>query len=57
MDVSISNKAGATIYSASGISIDPFNPYSVKVKDFPGGVYYVRLKGEGIDNVSTIVKQ
>lgn len=57
VDVSISNKAGATIYSASGISIDPFNPYSVKVKDFPGGVYYVRLKGEGIDNVSTIVKQ
>lgn len=57
VDVSISNRAGATVYTASGIGIDPFNPYSVKVKDFPGGVYYVKLKGEGIDSVSTIVKQ
>lgn len=57
VSVRISNRSGAVVFSAEGVEIDPFNPYYVTMKGLPGGVYYVSLKGSGIDKVFTVAKQ
>ena len=53
VDLSISNKAGAVVFSQDGAALDPFAPTAIDLKDQPGGVYYVRI---GSDRY-TIVKQ
>ena len=57
VSVSISNRAGAVVFSASGVEIDPFNPFYVDMKSFPGGVYYVKVSGSGEDRILTIAKR
>ena len=51
--LTISNKAGAVVFSQGDVTLDPFSPMSIDLKDQPGGVYYVRI---GNDRY-TIVKQ
>ena len=53
VDLSISNKAGAVVFSQDGAALDPFAPTAIDLKEQPGGVYYVRI---GSDRF-TIVKQ
>ena len=53
VDLSISNKAGAVVFSQSSAALDPFSPLAVDLRDQPGGGYYVRI---GSDRY-TIVKQ
>ena len=53
VDLSISNKAGAVVFSQDGAVLDPFAPMAIDLKEQPGGVYYVRI---GSDRF-TIVKQ
>lgn len=52
-DLSISNRAGAVVYSQDGAALDPFAPLIIDLKEQPGGVYYVKI---GSDRF-TIVKQ
>lgn len=56
-DITVSNKAGATVLSMKGADMAPFAPFAVDMKDLPGGIYYVRVKGEGIDSSSPVAKQ
>ncbi len=51
--LTISNKAGAVVFSQGDVTLNPFSPMSIDLKDQPGGVYYVRI---GSDRY-TIVKQ
>ena len=53
VDLSISNKAGAVVFSQNDAALDPFAPMAIDLKEQPGGVYYVRI---GSDRF-TIVKQ
>ena len=53
VDVTVSSKTGAVVYSATGTAMDPFTPLSVDMREQPGGVYYVKI---GDDRYS-IVKQ
>ena len=53
VDLTISNKAGAVVFSQEGAALDPFAPLGINLKDQPGGVYYVRIDEERY----TIVKQ
>jgi subtilisin family serine protease len=53
VDVSISNKAGAVVFSQDGAALDPFAPMAIDLKEQPGGVYYVKI---GSDRF-TVVKQ
>lgn len=53
VSLTISNKAGAVVFSQADVTLDPFSPMSIDLKDQPGGVYYVRI---GNDRY-TIVKQ
>ncbi len=53
VSLTISNKAGAVVFSQGDVTLDPFSPMSIDLKDQPGGVYYVRI---GNDRY-TIVKQ
>lgn len=53
VDVTISSKTGAVVYSATGTAMDPFTPLSVDMREQPGGVYYVKIG----DDRYTIVKQ
>ena len=55
MDVSISNKAGATVFSGSS-EVSPFSPYDIDLSGIAAGSYYVRLNGCGVDSVYTIAK-
>lgn len=57
VSVSVSDRAGAVLLSASGVRIGPFNPYTMDVSGLDGGAYYVRVSGGSIDKVSTIVKR
>lgn len=57
VSISISNRSGAVMFSAEGVAIDPFHPYFVDMKGFPGGVYYVSIVGAGEDKVFTVVKR
>lgn len=56
MSVSITNKAGATVWSGSAAA-SPFAPMAVDMSAQPGGIYYVRVEGAGVNDVYTIAKQ
>jgi len=56
IEVAVSNKAGATVWSGSA-SVTPFDPLSVDLSQQPGGTYYVRIQGAGIDGVYPVVKR
>lgn len=53
VDLTLSNKAGAVIYSQSGAVLNPFEPLSIDLREQPGGTYYVQIGTERF----TIVKQ
>lgn len=55
ISVSISNKAGATVFSGSA-EVSPFAPYTIDLSGVAAGTYYVRLDGCGTDSVYPIVK-
>ena len=54
--VSICNKAGATIW-ADSVDAGPFNPLTVDMSKEPGGIYYVRIEGEGLSGTFTVAKK
>ena len=54
-DVSISNKAGAIVFSASS-EMSPFSPFAVEMTGLASGLYYVSVKGNGVDGVYPIAK-
>ena len=54
--VSVSNKAGATVWSGSGAA-GPFAPMTVDLSGQAGGIYYVRVEGAGINDTYTIAKK
>lgn len=53
VDLTVSGKSGAVVFSATGTALDPFAPLSVDMREQPGGVYYVQIGDERY----TIVKQ
>lgn len=53
--ISISNKAGATVWSAT-VDAGPFHPLTVDLSGCSGGTYYVRIDGGGVDDTFTVVK-
>lgn len=55
IEVSISNKAGATVWSGTQ-EASPFAPLAVDMSGMAGGTYYVSIKGAGIDDVYPIAK-
>ena len=55
-DISISNKAGATVWSGTSAA-SPFSPLAVDLSDQPGGMYYVRIEGPSVNDVYTIAKK
>ena len=55
MSVSISNKAGAIIYSSTS-EVTPFDPLTINLADQSAGMYYVKIKSAEIDSVFTIAK-
>ena len=55
IEVSISNKAGATVWSGTQ-EASPFAPLAVDMSGLAGGTYYVSIKGAGIDDVYPIAK-
>ena len=54
-ELTISNKAGAVVYSGTG-DIDPFYPLEVDMSDKASGIYSVDIKGAGLDESFTIAK-
>ena len=56
LEVTITNKVGATVWSGSTVA-SPFSPMSVDLSAQPGGVYYVRVQGAGVDEKYTIAKK
>ena len=55
-EIAISNKAGATVWTGTSV-ISPFSPLSVDLSDQPGGIYYVRIEGPGVNSAYTIAKK
>ncbi|MBO4565610.1 MAG: S8 family serine peptidase [Bacteroidales bacterium] len=55
LDVSISNKAGAVVFSGSA-DVTPFDPLVVDLSGQASGTYFVKLKGCGLDDSYNIVK-
>ncbi|MCR5244491.1 MAG: S8 family serine peptidase [Bacteroidales bacterium] len=53
VDISLVNKAGATVYSQEAVSLDPFEPLAIDMSGQPGGTYYVVMG----DDRYTIVKK
>ena len=56
IQVVITNKAGAKVWSDT-VEAGPFNPLSVDMSDKPGGMYYVRIDGAGVNDLFTIAKK
>ena len=56
-DVVISNKAGAVVLSQKSVSLDPFSPLQFDMSELPGGVYYVTIKADAINETFSVVKQ
>lgn len=55
-EIAVSNKAGATVWSGSSAA-GPFSPVAVDMSAQPGGTYYVRIEGNGVNDVFTIAKK
>lgn len=53
MDVTVVNKAGATVFSKESASLDPFAPFAIDMSEQPAGTYYVMIG----DDRYTIVKE
>lgn len=56
-DVLISNKAGAVVLSQKGTTLDPFAPLSFDMSSLPGGVYYVTIKSDALNETFSVIKQ
>lgn len=54
-DITISNKAGAVVFSKSS-EISPFEPFVVDMTGNASGLYFVHVKGNGVDDIYTIAK-
>lgn len=54
-EVTVSNKAGATVLSGS-FEIGPFTPAAIDLSGRPSGIYSVRLKGNGTDELFSVAK-
>lgn len=55
--ITVSNKAGAAVFSLENAAISPFDPVQIDLGGLPGGIYYVRVKGDGIDASYPVIKQ
>ena len=56
-EITVSNKAGAAVLTMKDAEMAPFAPLAIDMKNLPGGIYYVRVKGEGIDTSRPVAKQ
>ncbi len=56
VDLTIVNKAGAKVMEAPGTDVGPFSVKQFDFEGLPGGVYYVKVSGSGIDETYSIVK-
>ena len=56
VNITITNKVGAVVWSGSAAA-GPFNPLAVDLSGQPGGTYYVRIEGAGVNDVYTIAKK
>ena len=54
--ISISNKAGATIFSGNYELRSVFEPITIDLGSAAAGTYYVSISGAGIDKTYEIVK-
>lgn len=57
LDINVYNKAGSVVWSASQTDASPFSPVTVDLSGMPGGIYYVKVQGAGIDKIYTIAKR
>lgn len=57
VDVTISNKAGAILFSEKNVESGPASPYQVDMSGYGTGTYYVRISGEGIDETMSVIKK
>lgn len=55
--ITITNRAGANVYSADNVQISPFSPVQVDMDGLPGGVYYVNVSGNSLNSTYSIAKQ
>lgn len=56
LEVSIFNKIGAKVWSGSGAA-SPFAPLRIDLSGLPGGIYYVKVQGTGVNDTYTIAKK
>ncbi|MBO4657693.1 MAG: S8 family serine peptidase [Bacteroidales bacterium] len=54
--VTITNKAGAKVWSEA-VDAGPFNPLQIDMSGMPGGMYYVKIVGAGVDDIYPIAKK
>lgn len=57
LDLTVYNKAGSTVWSVSQSDASPFDPVTVDLSGKPGGIYYVKVQGAGLDDTYTIAKR
>lgn len=57
VDIAVSNKLGAAIYSQNDVPVGPFNPCRIDMSDQPAGVYYIKLVSGDKSEVYSIVKK
>ena len=56
LQITVYNKSGATILEILD-EASPFTPVAVDLSGKPGGLYYVKVQGAGIDGTYTIAKR
>ncbi len=56
ISISIANRAGAVVYKSDGVATAPFSPAQVDMSSLAGGVYYVSIKSEELDDTYTVTK-
>lgn len=56
-DVIITNRAGASVYSAKALVLGPFDPLELDLSALGSGVYYLNYSGSAIKDTFTIIKK
>ncbi|MBO4465621.1 MAG: S8 family serine peptidase [Bacteroidales bacterium] len=57
VDLVITNRAGAIVFSANSQNVGPFTPLELDLSDLPAGAYYLKYSGAVTKDKFTIIKK
>lgn len=56
-DLTLTNRVGTVVFRENGVTLSPFAPFQRDLSAIPGGVFYLRVRTDSVNEVYSIIKQ